>query len=128
MSGHIIVRSLHTTEPATTSRRALTGVLREKWGYQGLIVTDALNMQGVQRRHRGARVAVAAVIAGADVLLMRWGWKYLISAASFHAVSRSRKYSKSLANLVFSITKKALLDSSSLPRTEGCEETLSRLF
>ncbi len=70
MSGHIIVRSLHTTEPATTSRRALAGVLREKWGYQGLIVTDALNMQGVQRRHRGARVAVAAVIAGADVLLM----------------------------------------------------------
>ena len=49
----------------------------------------------------------------------------VVSAAD---VSRSRKYSKSLANLVFSITKKALLDSSSLPRTEGCEETLSRLF
>lgn len=57
-------------DPATLSRPILTGVLRGELGYQGVIVTDALNMQGVRDRYGDAEVAVRALEAGADQLLM----------------------------------------------------------
>ncbi len=71
MSAHIVMPKLDSSgNPATLSHKILTGLLREKLGFKGVIVTDALDMAGVRKRYGDAEVAVRAVLAGADVLLM----------------------------------------------------------
>ena len=57
-------------DPATLSRPILTGLLRNELGYKGVIVTDSLAMQGVRDLYGDAEVAVRALSAGADQLLM----------------------------------------------------------
>jgi beta-N-acetylhexosaminidase len=56
--------------PATLSRNVLTGLLREEWGFQGLVFTDAMDMNAIDRLYGREEAAVRAVLAGADVLLM----------------------------------------------------------
>ena len=56
--------------PATLSRAVLTGVLREQLGYQGLILTDALDMDAIKRDRSAAEAAIEAFEAGADLLLI----------------------------------------------------------
>ena len=70
MTGHIDVRAVDKGVPASISRAVTTGLLRREMGYDGLVVTDALDMGGVQSRAPGGRAAVGALRAGADVLLM----------------------------------------------------------
>jgi beta-N-acetylhexosaminidase len=72
MTGHLAVPGLgeEAHVPATLSRRILTGVLRGELGFDGLIVTDALEMGGVKNAFAPGEVAVQALLAGADVLLM----------------------------------------------------------
>ena len=55
--------------PATLNPRILTGLLREELGFEGLIVTDAMDMGALVRRYGQGPAAVRAVMAGADVLL-----------------------------------------------------------
>lgn len=72
MTGHLAVPGLGEDPaiPATLSSRILQGVLRGELGFQGLIVTDALDMGGVRNKLSPGEVAVRALLAGADVLLM----------------------------------------------------------
>ncbi|KQT93802.1 hypothetical protein ASG49_02175 [Marmoricola sp. Leaf446] len=70
LTGHIAVRAVDRGVPASISRKVTTGLLRRDLGFEGLVVTDALDMQGVQRLAPGAQAAVRALRAGADVLLM----------------------------------------------------------
>lgn len=71
MTAHIGVPALDRPEiPATLSAPVLTGLLRKEMGFQGLIVTDALEMGGIAQRFGPAEAAVRALEAGADVLLM----------------------------------------------------------
>ena len=70
MSAHLLIPSLDQNYPATLSPRVLTELLRQKLGFDGLIITDALVMGAIANRY-GAEVApVLAVAAGADILLM----------------------------------------------------------
>lgn len=71
MTAHIQVPALDDSgRPATLSKPILTGVLRRDLGFQGVIVTDALTMAGVRSAVGDDSVPVAALQAGADVLLM----------------------------------------------------------
>ncbi len=71
MSAHVVMPKLDPSgDPATLSRTILTGLLRDELGFDGVISTDALNMAGVREKYGDAEVAVRAVLAGADVLLM----------------------------------------------------------
>ncbi|MFC4562072.1 glycoside hydrolase family 3 protein [Nocardiopsis mangrovi] len=71
MTAHLVVPSLDDSgEPATLSETVIDGVLRDELGYDGLVTTDALNMEGVRQTHGDGEVAVRAVLAGADQLLM----------------------------------------------------------
>jgi beta-N-acetylhexosaminidase len=71
MTAHIAVPALDDTAlPATLSPKILTGVLRDEMGFEGLIVTDALDMGGIAHGFAVGDAAVRAVEAGADVLLM----------------------------------------------------------
>ncbi|MFI6476987.1 beta-N-acetylhexosaminidase [Nonomuraea sp. NPDC050663] len=71
MTAHIVIPSLDPSgDPATLSKPVLTGLLRGKLGFKGVISTDALNMEGVRTKYGDGEVAVRAVLAGADLLLM----------------------------------------------------------
>jgi beta-glucosidase-like glycosyl hydrolase/CubicO group peptidase (beta-lactamase class C family) len=72
MTGHLNVPSLEPdpNTPATLSHNILTGLLRSELGYQGLIVTDAMDMGGITVRYAPGEAAVRAVVAGVDALLM----------------------------------------------------------
>lgn len=56
--------------PATLSGNVLTALLRESLGFDGLVVTDALDMAAIDRRFPRGEAAVRALEAGADLLLM----------------------------------------------------------
>ena len=62
--------STHPDAPATLSKPILTDLLRKEMGYQGVVITDALDMEGVRQMFGDVRVAVEAVKAGVDILLM----------------------------------------------------------
>jgi beta-N-acetylhexosaminidase len=68
MTGHLIVPAIDPIMPATLSRPILTGLLREEMGFQGLIVTDAIEMQAVARRYGLPGATVQAIAAGADAV------------------------------------------------------------
>ncbi|GAB2594257.1 glycoside hydrolase family 3 protein [Streptomyces capparidis] len=70
MTAHIVVPALDDSgDPATLSRPILTGVLRERLGYDGVVVTDSLAMAGVRQKYGDDRVPVLALRAGCDQLL-----------------------------------------------------------
>ncbi|MCZ6753891.1 MAG: hypothetical protein O7E49_01145, partial [Gemmatimonadetes bacterium] len=71
MSAHIAVPGFNgsNSRPATLAPDIMTGILRDSLGFEGLIVTDALNMAGVVRRYGEGESAVLALLAGADLLL-----------------------------------------------------------
>jgi len=72
MTGHLNVPALEPdpNTPATLSHNILNDLLRKQLGYQGLVVTDAMDMGGITVRYAPGEAAVRAVAAGADCVLM----------------------------------------------------------
>jgi beta-N-acetylhexosaminidase len=104
MSAHIAVPALDDpATPATLSRPILTGVLREELGFQGLIVTDALDMLGIAQQWNSGQAAVKALEAGADVLLMPANPEQAVDAvvhAVLNGTLRRQRIDESLARLL----------------------------
>ena len=78
MSAHILLPALDTSLPATLSHSALTGLLRAPepeggLGFDGLIVTDAVEMKAIADTHGIERGTVLAVAAGADAICVGGG-------------------------------------------------------
>lgn len=69
MTAHIVYPQIEPEHPATLSRAFLTGLLRERMGYRGVVITDALMMKAVHDRYGHARGAVLSLQAGADMPL-----------------------------------------------------------
>ncbi|MFE0673530.1 glycoside hydrolase family 3 protein [Streptomyces sp. NPDC058867] len=70
MTAHLMVPALDDSgDPATLSHPILTGILREELGYDGVVVTDSLGMEGVRTKYGDDRVPVLALKAGVDQLL-----------------------------------------------------------
>ncbi|RWZ52156.1 beta-N-acetylhexosaminidase [Halobacillus fulvus] len=59
--------------PATLSEKVLTGLMREDMGYEGLIITDAMNMKAIADHFGPVDAAIRAVKAGTDIVLMPVG-------------------------------------------------------
>lgn len=70
MSTHILFPALDPELPSTLSPRILTGLLREELGFEGLIVTDCLEMKGIADHWGPEETAVLALEAGVDMLLV----------------------------------------------------------
>jgi len=72
MTAHLNVPALEAdpNTPATLSHSILTELLRRQLGFEGLVVTDAMDMGGITVRYAPGDAAVRAVMAGADCLLM----------------------------------------------------------
>lgn len=69
MVGHMIVESVDDSVPASLSEKIVTKILREELGFDGLIITDALNMAAISEQYPSGQAAVMAVKAGNDLLL-----------------------------------------------------------
>lgn len=71
MTAHILFPKIEKEKvPATMSRTILTGLLREKMGFEGMILTDCLEMQAIQKFYGTENGAVAALKAGADIAMI----------------------------------------------------------
>ncbi len=72
MTGHLALPSLepNASLPASLSRNVTTDLLRTELGFDGLVVTDALNMNAVRREFGAGETAVRVLEAGADLILM----------------------------------------------------------
>jgi beta-N-acetylhexosaminidase len=70
MTGHVLIPALDDLKPATLSPRIVNGMLKQTLGYQGMVVTDDLDMKAVSASIGTADAAVAAIAAGCDVALL----------------------------------------------------------
>ena len=70
MTAHILVPALDPEHPATLSRPILQGLLRERLGYQGVVVTDDLEMRAVAERYEVEEMVELGLRAGVDIQLI----------------------------------------------------------
>ncbi|TGN13768.1 glycoside hydrolase family 3 protein [Leptospira ilyithenensis] len=74
MTAHIVYPLIDEKYPATLSKKILTGILREKLKFNGIIITDAMEMYAISKNYEKDRPGVLAILAGANiVLLTSWG-------------------------------------------------------
>ncbi|MFE7777783.1 glycoside hydrolase family 3 protein [Streptomyces sp. NPDC057445] len=73
MSAHILLPALDPDRPATLSPQILTGLLRQELGFDGLIVTDGMEMQAIAATYGIERGSVLAIAAGADAICVGGG-------------------------------------------------------
>jgi len=70
MVGHLVVPGLTNGKPATLSAEAIDGLLRSELGFDGLVMTDALNMDAIAKTTNNADAAEQALVAGADLVML----------------------------------------------------------
>lgn len=77
MVAHLYVPALESEKgiPASVSENIITKLLKEKYGYKGLIITDALNMGAVAKRYKPGELDALAFKAGNDIMLFSEGVK-----------------------------------------------------
>lgn len=75
MVAHLYVPALEPAKgiPASVSKNIVTGLLKEKLGYKGLIITDALNMGAVANKYKPGELDALAFKAGNDIMLFSQG-------------------------------------------------------
>jgi len=71
MAGHISVPEITGDDvPASLSEKIITGLLRNKLGYNGIVVTDSMQMQAITDSYSSDEAAVMVLKAGCDIILM----------------------------------------------------------
>ena len=85
MTAHILVPSLDESRPATLSKRIVTGLLRQELGYQGVILSDDLEMKAIAATYEVPSAAVMAIEAGCDGVLICSG-DHATQAAALEAL------------------------------------------
>ncbi|TGK06302.1 glycoside hydrolase family 3 protein [Leptospira fletcheri] len=74
MSAHIVYPKIDPDFPATLSPKILTELLRKELKFQGVIITDAMEMDAIDEHYQAYEPGVLALLAGADIILMTsWG-------------------------------------------------------
>ncbi len=69
MVTHEIVKALDSSKPSSLSYKVVTGILRSELGFQGVIMTDSLTMEGISAYYNEAQAAALSVEAGSDLLM-----------------------------------------------------------
>ena len=69
MTAHVIFQAVDPEYPATMSRAVLTGILREKWGYDGLVVADDVEMKAIADNYGVEEAVLLGLSAGVDHFL-----------------------------------------------------------
>ena len=99
MTAHVVFDALDRSVPATLSRRVITGLLREELGYDGVIVSDDLEMKAVADHFGVARAATGAIEAGCDALLVCATLERIVEARDA-LIARARQDEAFAARLV----------------------------
>ncbi len=96
MTGHLYVPAFDSVgeRPSSLSERIVGGILRRAWNYQGLVITDALNMRGVSGRYGCGEAEIEAILAGNDLLLYsedtETAYRAVLAAVKQGRISRER--------------------------------------
>lgn len=109
MTTHVLFEALDPGVPATLSRTVVTGLLRERLGFDGLVVTDDFEMQAIADRFEMGEAAVRSIEAGCDLVLV------------CHRLDRQRRVIEAIAD---AITTGRIPDS----RLRQSEKRLGRLL
>ncbi len=135
MTAHLSVPAIEPEDiPATVSSKVLTGVLREELKFQNIIVTDAMDMQGLAKMFTQGEAAVRAIDAGADVLLMPLNPEVVIravvSAIEDGRLKRARVEQSVMrvleAKVRAGVTKKKLVDLDAISDVFDSEEDVAQ--
>jgi beta-N-acetylhexosaminidase len=70
MTAHILIPALDETRPATLSPRVVDELLKQQLGYEGLVLSDDLEMNAISARYGIPEATVGAIAAGCDAVLM----------------------------------------------------------
>ncbi|MFC4425177.1 beta-N-acetylhexosaminidase [Deinococcus navajonensis] len=89
MTAHILYPALDPRRPATLSPAVLTDLLRQEWGYQGVVVTDAMDMRAIADRYPHGQAAPLSLTAGADAILVCGHGDHSLHTAHLGAVERA---------------------------------------
>jgi len=93
MTAHVLVPSLDEDKPATLSPRIVQALLRDELGYQGVIVSDDLEMKAIAKTYSVPQGAVEAIAAGCDALLVCSG-NVDVQAATLEALVHAAEEEK----------------------------------
>jgi beta-N-acetylhexosaminidase len=134
MTAHVLVPALDEEHPATLTPRIVQALLREELGYQGVIVSDDLEMKAVAKSYEIPDAAVRAIAAGCDAVLICSGDVETQAAtleALVHAVEDGRIPYKRLEDALkrsrlakerFLTTPVTVPKAGGLRRVLGCDE------
>ncbi len=133
MTFHGFLPALDSTEvPATLSSKVMTSLLRDELRFDGLLVSDAMDMAGVVQRFGAAEAAQRAIAAGNDVLLMPSDIAGTIDAV-VAGVSKGRydeeRIDRSVRRVLalkhrFDLPRQRLVDVEGVRRMVGTEENV----
>ena len=97
MTAHIVYPAFDADRPATLSPTILTNLLRKELGFDGLLITDDMEMKAIDDRYQSGEAAVMAVEAGADIVMVLWSptkqlevFNALLSAVKSGRISQAR--------------------------------------
>jgi beta-N-acetylhexosaminidase len=128
MTAHIELPALDPAKgPATLSQPVVTGLLREQLGFQGLIFTDSMLMDGVARLGSAGELAMRAVLAGNDMVLdpgdVLDAYRGVKSAVASGTISRERLEASVrrvlTAKARLGLHKQRLVDLDAIPQHVG---------
>ncbi len=140
MVAHVTIPALEPdpNRVATTSPRIVTGLLKEQMKFQGLVVADALDMNGLMRIYSGSpnpsgAAAVAAIKAGNDMILipgdLDGAYRGLLDAVRRREIPESQINASVLkilrAKASLGLHKSRLVDLASLPHVVARPESLA---
>jgi beta-N-acetylhexosaminidase len=133
MTAHVVMPAIDPGVPATMSHKILTGLLRGELGFEGLIVTDALDMAGATATYPPNVAPVQAMLAGADQLLvppqMDTAYVAVLGAARSGEISRQR-LDESVYRILLHKFRRGLfrdpfVDPASAPQVMGAPQHLA---
>lgn len=128
MLGHVTLTSLDAEHAASHSPAIVDGLLRQTWGYDGLLITDDLNMGAVYRQGIG-RIAGEALAAGVDLVLVSYDPRQIYRALAGAAVALSEhritpaRLTASNRRLADFASQQAAVTASGLTRARLAEST-----
>ncbi|QQR79954.1 MAG: hypothetical protein IPJ69_11505 [Deltaproteobacteria bacterium] len=98
MTAHVVFPALDPKNPATLSKKILTDLLRKKWKYNGVIISDDFEMKAISEKYSHAEACVLSLEAGVDMLLIcRGGEQGLETVEKVYAEVQKSPFLKSQA-------------------------------
>lgn len=105
MVAHILYTNLQTADvPSSMSREIITGLLREKYGFSGLVVSDCMEMDAIHKYYGTVEGAIEAIKAGTDLVIISHSAK-LAEEAAQHILEKVRCNKISLIELDESVSR-----------------------